>query len=74
MEPTPTPSPTATPIGSVLGETGTPEITPPPTDTLTPATSAPNDSWRLVLIGMAGILAAMLLLTPVPATRRSNKR
>jgi len=54
--------------------TGTPDITPPPTDTLAPAPSPSNDSWRLVLIGMAGILAAVLLLTPAPAKRRSTKR
>jgi hypothetical protein len=54
--------------------TGTPEITPPPTDTLSTSTTPSNDSWRLVLIGMAGILAAVLLLTPAPAKRRIRKR
>ncbi len=69
-----TPTPTPTPVGSVEAATGTPNITPPPTDALTSTPSGPDGSWRLALIGMAGILAAALLLTPAPATRRNRKR
>ncbi len=61
--PTSTPEVTPTPEGSVAAETGTPSTTLPPTDTLT-ATSAANDSWRLLLVAMAGILATVLVLTP----------
>jgi hypothetical protein len=52
--------------------TGTPDVTPPPTDSPV-APSGTNDAWRLVLIGLAGILAAMLLLTPA-SKNRSDRR
>ena len=29
-----------------------------------------NESWRIMLVVMAGILASVLILTPSPATRR----
>ena len=29
-----------------------------------------TDSWRILLVVMAGILASLLILTPSPATRR----
>lgn len=53
------------PTGSTLGETGTPEITLPPTDTVTGANDAgASQGWRLVILAMAGLIAAALLLTP----------
>lgn len=76
-EETPTPTPTGSvdaetgtpdPTGSVQAETGTPTTTLPPTDTLT-ASAAANDSWRLLLIAMAGILATVLVLTPSKKAR-----
>jgi hypothetical protein len=47
----------------------------PATDTLPTGTSAPsNDSWRLILLAMAGLLAATLLLTPAESvTKRKNR-
>jgi len=63
---------TATPklSGGVDAATGRPRVTPPPTDTL-PTSGTPNgDSWRLVLMGLAALLATVLLLTPVRATTR----
>ncbi len=57
------------PEGEVGGATGTPGVTLPPTDTaLTQggATQA-GDGWRLILLAMAGLLAAALLLTPASA-------
>jgi hypothetical protein len=88
VTPTPTPEVTPTPTGSELpeessssspsggveGATGTPGITPPPTDTLGGNTQAPsNDGWRIVLLGLAAILAATLAFTtPRPATRRER--
>ena len=73
--PTPTvePTPTATPSGSVEAVTGTPEITPPPTDSLTSASGSPNNSWRLLLLGMAGILAGILLLMPAEPERTRRR-
>jgi len=74
-QPTPTPEPTPTPTGSVLSEVGTPKVTLPPTDTLSESTQAPaGDSWRLILLAMAGILTTTLLLTPAPARARRKDR
>ena len=62
--------------GAVQGATATPlvtpHVTPPPTDTL-PVTGTPGgDSWRLVLLALAGIVASLLLLTE--ATPRAVRR
>jgi hypothetical protein len=78
---TPVPAATATPVppaGGVGGITGTPKprTTLPPTDTLTGTSpSAPaNQSWRLILLAMAGLLGAALVLTPAQARARSDRR
>jgi hypothetical protein len=40
-------------------------VTLPPTDALSAGSQVPGgESWRLVLLAMAGILATTLLLTP----------
>jgi hypothetical protein len=68
--PTPTVAPTSggaatpTPAGAVGGETGTPVATLPPTDTLAGDAQPSPESWRLVLVGIAGLLAGTLVLTP----------
>jgi hypothetical protein len=51
-------------------------VTLPPTDTLgATATTAPaGDGWRLILVAMAGMLAATLLLTPARAVVRKDDR
>jgi hypothetical protein len=57
----------------VAGETGTPAVTLPPTDSLSGGIQEPTgESWRLVLLAMAGILAAALLLTPTESRRRNR--
>ena len=62
----------------VGGATGTPPAattgtTLPPTDTLGDAGAAPgSDAWRLVLLALAGTLAAALLLTPARAVRKDR--
>ena len=62
---------TLIPEDSVGGETETPAITLPPTDTFGSGPMAPaNDSWRILLVVLAGILASVMILTPSPATRR----
>ena len=62
---------TLAPEESAAGVTATPAITLPPTDTFGSGPMAPaNDSWRILLVVMAGILASALILTPSPATRR----
>ncbi len=71
VPPTPTPvPPPPTPTGSVGAATGSPPPTLPPTDLESGNASSAGDSYRLVLIGMAGLLAAALLLTPSRSTRR----
>jgi len=73
--PTPEPTPEPTPTGEVLAETGAPAVTLPPTDTLSGSAQAPTgDSWRLILLAMAGILATTLLLTPAMAPARRKDR
>ena len=58
--------------GEVAGETATPRVTPPPTSTL-PVNGTPGgDSWRIVLMAIAGLLAMTLLLTP--ATTKARRR
>jgi hypothetical protein len=66
------------PTGGVGGATGTPKphVTLPPTDTadvLTPSAPA-GDGWRLILLGLAGMLAAALLLTPARIVVRQEDR
>gem|GEM_PF-2919295 len=57
---------------SVLAETfaPAPHVTLPPTDSLS-ATDAPSaDSWRILVIGAAALLAGVLVLSPATASRR----
>jgi hypothetical protein len=63
------------PTGGVGGATGTPKVTLPPTDTILGTSSAPaGDGWRLIFLGMAGMLAAALVLTPARAAVRKDDR
>ena len=63
------------PTGGVGGATGTPKVTLPPTDTIEGTSSAPaGDGWRLVLLGIAGMLSAALLLTPARVAVRKDDR
>jgi hypothetical protein len=69
--PVPTPTPTPSPTGEVAGETGAPAVTLPPTDSLSSGNQGPaGDSWRLIVLALAGILAATLLLTPTETSRK----
>ena len=71
-------TPESQPTGGVGGLTGTPRprATLPATDTLDGAAStAPaGDSWRLILLVMAGVLTATLMLTPARAVVRKDDR
>ena len=69
-----TPTVTSTPTGGVGGATGTPSVTLPPTDTIGSTTGSTGDSWRLILLGMAGLLAVALLLTPTNVAVRATTR
>ena len=75
VEPTQTINPTPTPTGSVEGATATPARTLPSTSTIDGSGNGPmNDGWRVVLLGLAGVLAAALLLTPATAVIRKDDR
>jgi hypothetical protein len=58
--------------GTVEGVTGTPELTPPSTDTVsvTGGSSPASGTLQLLLVAMAGLLAGVLLLTPGTARKR----
>ncbi|MEO5939722.1 MAG: hypothetical protein ABIZ72_02300 [Candidatus Limnocylindrales bacterium] len=57
--------------GDELGITGTPGVTPPPTDTIAaPTVPAGQDGYRVVLLGLAVLLALVLLVQPKGATSR----
>jgi hypothetical protein len=63
--------------GEVLGVTGTPPVTPPPTDTAAAVTSSSADGWQALLLTIAGLIGALAVirhaqLLPV-AVRRSRK-
>jgi hypothetical protein len=77
--PTPTPTggvggatPTPTPTGGVEAATGTPP-TLPRTDSIDGSgTGSTGDGLRVVLLAMAGLLAAALVLTPAKAVVRKD--
>ena len=72
-EPTPAPTPEPTPAGGVGGATATPAHTLPPTDTLGDTSSTTGgDSWRIILLVLAGTLATALLLTPARPIRKDR--
>jgi hypothetical protein len=83
LAPTPTPpgatpSPTPAPTGGVGPATGEPpaataDPTLPSTSTIDGTGTGPTgDGWRIVLLAMAGLLAAALLLTPARAVIRKD--
>jgi hypothetical protein len=78
VTPAPTPEVTPAPTGGVGGATATPPAatagtTLPPTDTLgDTAPARGGDSWRLILLALAGTLGAALLLTPAKAARKDR--
>ena len=64
--------------GAVLGETGTPPLTPPPTDTAAAPASSGSDGWPTMLLGIGGLIAVVFgighaRLLPVVA-RRNQRR
>jgi hypothetical protein len=66
--PTESASPSSTPIGSVGGATGSPQITAPPTDGL--AVTAQSVGTGLAAIVGAGVLLLIVLVLLTPARRR----
>jgi len=66
----PSSKPSSSPSGSVLDETGTPSITPPPTDTVGSSGST-GSGLPLVLAVMSALLLAALVATP---SRKRSRR
>jgi len=63
----------AGPTGEVEAATGTPDTTPPPTDLGATGTTPAGDGWRLLLIAIAGVVGALLLLSPAAVGRRRHR-
>lgn len=79
--PTGSPAPTEAPTGGVGGATGTPaggvggataNPTLPTTSTLDQASGPLGEGWRMILLVMAGVIAAALLLTPARVVIRKD--
>jgi hypothetical protein len=73
-DPTPDPSesvdpPPPPPTVSFEAETGTPKVTPPPTD-MPGSSTGSGSGWRFVLMALGGLAAVALVVTP--ARRRSR--
>jgi hypothetical protein len=66
----PSASPSSSPSGSVLSETGTPQLTPPPTDTTAGPSNTSGSGWELLLLAIAGMVASIVVLTPATARKR----
>ena len=60
-------------MGSVLGETGKPQFTPPSTDgsTFTGGSTTPAGSLALVLLGLCALIGVTALV--VPAKKRGER-
>jgi hypothetical protein len=56
----------------VGGETGTPVVTLPPTDTAAPGSTPASDTWRMILLALGALIATALLLTPARSTVRRD--
>jgi hypothetical protein len=74
-EPSESPSeePSESPTGTVEAETGTPATTLPPTDTLANGGPTSGTNLQIVLLGMAGLLTLVLLVTPAGAVKRGKR-
>ncbi|MHB8398502.1 MAG: hypothetical protein ACYDCI_06160 [Candidatus Limnocylindrales bacterium] len=55
---------TGAPSGGVQGVTGTPKVTPPSTNTMDGTPAGNTDGYRIILLGLAVLLATVLLTQP----------
>ena len=60
--------------GEVEEATGTPTITPPPTDALSSESSESGSGLPLILFAIIGLVAVLGVLTPAPARVRRQRR
>ena len=66
----PSTEPSSQPTGGVEGVSGTPGVTPPPTDTLTTTPAPAGDGWRAVLVLLASVLVGTLVASQPRQARR----
>jgi len=73
-QPAATPAPGGGVAGVVSAPRPTPRLTLPPTDTLSsaPVASTPIPAWRLILIGLAALIASLLLMSSDRTARRRS--
>jgi hypothetical protein len=65
---------TGTPGHGVAGATGKPHITPPPTSALGSVPARPaGDTWRIALLGLAALLASLLVFSPKTSPERRRR-
>jgi hypothetical protein len=66
--------PTSSPTSEVLGATSGPNVTPPPTDTVSAVASTGQvDAWRIVALGLAMVIVSLLLMPSRPARSRARR-
>ena len=66
--------PTNPNTGGVAGATGRPHITPPPTSALGSVPAQPaGDTWRIALLGLAALLASLLVFSPKTSPERRRR-
>jgi hypothetical protein len=63
--------PSVAPSGGVEGATGTPGVTPPPTDALSRSVTSGTD-LRPILLAIAALMAALLIAVPSDVVRRTR--
>jgi hypothetical protein len=61
---------TAAPSGAVLGATGRPDVTPPPTDAITTTSTAGGATLQALLVVLAAVSILVLLAGRLPDARR----
>ena len=61
---------TTTPSQGILAETDVPVVTLPPTDGMSGSTAPLSDSWRMLLIVAAALLASLMVMAPTKVASR----
>jgi len=70
VDPTFVTTPTATPVGAVLGATGRPQVTLPPTDAVAAEHPAANATAQGVVLLLVVLATISLVVAPKPEVRR----
>ena len=75
ITPAPSPArraPTTSPTGESGGATGTPKVTPPPTDAIGGDTTGSGTGWLLAMIGLAALVVGLIVGMPSRRSRRQT--